>query len=134
MGENKDVTSEALKTGNSAATKEGKLEAATNLLNMIVHTENEHDFKEVYELLKQNDEWIQTKGYINSKFEELRKYIVLLSCNTEKGIHVDELEESVSDMQYLFGSACFLTGLRKGLLLKQWASDEIKINPRDIVL
>lgn len=133
MGENKDMTNEELKTENSAAMAD-KLEAAASLLNMIVRTENDHDFKEVYELLEQNDEWIQTKGYIDTKFEELRKYIVLLSCDPEKRMHVDELEEGVSDMQYLFGSACFLAGLRKGLLLKQWASGEIKINPRDMVL
>lgn len=57
MGENKDMTNEELKTENSAA----------SLLNMIVRTENDHDFKEVYELLEQNDEWIQTKGYIDTK-------------------------------------------------------------------
>lgn len=36
MGENKDMTNEELKTENSAA---------ASLLNMIVRTENDHDFK-----------------------------------------------------------------------------------------
>lgn len=135
-----NVSFEYLKTGkeqaeqgaSTASTMESETHDASDLINMILRAENAHDFEEVYELLDKNDEWVDTKKYVDEQFDRLKNFVVCLSCNPENGNSIGRLEESVSDMQYLFGRACFLSGLRKGLLLMQWAKGEA--TAKDIIL
>ncbi len=138
-----NVTVEYLKTGKEEPTQEadtatapphpGKPDAS-ELINMFTMENYNNGYEEIDKMLENDTEWKKTNDYVYDQFEKLKNFVVCLSCNPENGESVERLEDNVSNMKFMYGNACFIAGLKKGLLLMQWAAGEIKINPRDMVL
>lgn len=126
------VSFEYLKTGkepenpddsSTSAIPHEELDAST-LINMILNAESNTDKTDVEEILNNNAEWKETREYIDTQFDKLKNFVVCISGNPNNSDSVGRLEDRVSDMQQMWGNACFLAGLKKGLLLMQWAKGE----------
>lgn len=97
---------------------------ASSLINQILESE-EFNYQELDEqLYNNNGEWRTTKLYIDNQFENLKTFVVRLSGNKEEKNSIGRLEDNVSNLQHMWGNACFLEGFKKGLLLMQWAKGQ----------
>ena len=124
-----NVSYNFLKFGNEpmeqkAAADTQKTDDVSRLINRILVSE-EFNYSELDEqLYDSNDEWRTTKQYIDTQFENLKTFVVGISGNNEKKNSIGRLEDSVSNLQHMWGNACFLEGLKKGLLMMQWAKGQ----------
>ena len=101
-----------------------KKDDVSRLINQFLELE-EFNYSELDEqLYDSNDEWRTTKQYIDTQFENLKAFVVGISGNNEKKNSIGRLEDSVSNLQHMWGNACFLEGLKKGLLMMQWAKGQ----------